>query len=239
MRLLHRRRKRNRKRRRKRSWQKRHPKRKKAKVSEGEDKASDANPDNPNPFRMFVGGIAWHVEEEGVRKAFSECGEVVDIKLLMDKDTGKSRGIAFITMADQAGFDAAMKYDGEYYEGRPLNVSKANSTGGNPKGKGKGKDGKDGKGKGKGPGEKPAGCTSVVVKGLSYDATEEDLKEIFGKCNGGPSNVKLLWDDDIGKSKGVALIDFHNTEAVDEAMKLTETFLKGRAFFLRYSEWAP
>merc|ERR1711976_565454 len=105
---------------------------------------------------------------------------------MMDLDTGKSKGIAFITMADKAGFDAALKYDGEEYAGRKINVSKANSTGGkgnNGKGKGDGK-GKDkgkgkSKGKGKGIGEKPEGCTSVVVEGLSFEVTSEDLKECF------------------------------------------------------------
>mmetsp|Transcript_53864 Transcript_53864/g.136769 ORF Transcript_53864/g.136769 Transcript_53864/m.136769 type:complete len:336 (-) Transcript_53864:90-1097(-) len=108
----------------------------------------EADDSDPNPYRLFVGGIPWSVEEDQLRKDFSECGEIVDLKLMMDMETGKSKGIAFITYSDEAGFQAALKFDGKEYAGRKLNISKANSTGGKSKGKGKGKDGK-GKGKGK------------------------------------------------------------------------------------------
>jgi len=224
------------------------PAKKKKKSTNDEDEGEKEAPkketavgEDPNPFRLFIGGVAYDVDQETLHKDFSECGEVVDIKLMMDLDTGRSKGIAFITMADQAGYDAALKYDGQEYAGRPLNVSKAKSTGnkgkgkdGKGEGKGKGKD--KGKSKGKGIGEKPDGCTSVVVKGLSYEVTSEDLTECFKNCGKGATNVKLLCDADTGASRGMAFVDFDDTNAVDEAMKLTETFLKGRAFFMRYSE---
>ncbi|CAE8642264.1 unnamed protein product [Polarella glacialis] len=194
-----------------------------------------AEDDGPNPFRLFVGGIAWSVDEEQLKTDFAECGEVADCHLLMDKETGSSRGICFVTMADQAGYDKALAFDGEEYAGRKLNVSKANSTGKDGKGKGKGKDGK-GKGKGKkGPGEKPAGCKSVVVKGLSYEATDDDLWEVFKGCAEGPTAVKLLTDRDTGSSKGIAFVDFTDDKGVDEAIKLNNTELKGRFFFMDYA----
>jgi len=200
-----------------------------------EDKADASTEES---FRLFVGGIAWSVDEDQLRKDFAECGEVADLKLLMDKETGKSRGIAFITMADKKGFDAALAFDGEDYAGRKLNVSVATSGGENGKGKagkGKGK-GKDGKGKGKGKTKtKPDGCTSVVVKGLSYEVTEEDLNKCFKACGGGPTNVKVLMDKETGQSRGMAFVDFDDTNAVDEAMKLSETNLKGRSFYMDYS----
>lgn len=205
-------------------------------------KADEAavNGEEPPIYRLFVGGVPYTVQEEQLKKDFSECGEVADIKLLMDRESGESRGIAFITMADKKGCDAALAYHGQEYAGRKLNVSMATSTGGvgtNGKGgKGKGKDGKaKGKGKSKAPQEKPAGCTSVVVKGLSYEVTQEDLQECFKACGQGPTNIKVLTDRDTGKSRGLAFVDFDDTNAVDLAMKLTETNLKGRSFFMDYS----
>merc|ERR1711957_1077346 len=96
---------------------------------------------------------------------------------------------------------------------------------------GKGKDGK-GKSKGKGPGEKPEGCMSVIAKGLAYEVTEDDLKALFAKTE--PINIKLLLNRETGMSSGRAFLDFSSPDAVDEAMKLTETELKGRRFFLDY-----
>jgi len=206
------------------------PVKKTQKSKEGADDSAE-----PESFRLFVGGIAWSVDEDQLRKDFTECGEVVDCKLLMDKETGKSRGIAFITMADKKGCDAALAFDGQDYAGRSLNVNMATSTGGKGKdGKGKGKD--KGKGKGKGKSKtKPDGCTSVVVKGLSYEVTQEDLEKCFKSCGEGATNVKILTDRETGQSRGMAFVDFDDTNAVDEAMKLSETNLKGRSFYMDYS----
>jgi len=213
----------------------------KASKAAGKEAANTPGNDEPN-LRLFVGGLAWTVTQETLQKDFSECGEIADCHLLMDKETGNSRGIAFITFKDEAGVQAALKYDGEDYAGRSINVAISNREGSKGKGKGKGKDskgkgkGKDGKGKGKGPGPKPAGCSSVVVKGLSYEVTEDDLYTVFESCgSSGPSNVKVLMDWDSGKSKGIAFVDFDDTGAVDEAMKLSETELKGRCFFMDYA----
>ncbi|CAE8644107.1 unnamed protein product, partial [Polarella glacialis] len=134
-------------------------------------KAEAVGDDGPNPFRLFVGGIAWTVDEKQLKKYFAKCGEVADLHLLMDKETRSSKGIAFVTMANKAGYDKAIAFDGEEYAGRKLKVSKANSVGGKDC-KGRGKDGK-GKGKGKGknePGEKPDDCK--VLRPVSLTESE-------------------------------------------------------------------
>lgn len=74
----------------------------------------------------------------------------------------------------------------------------------------------------------------------SYEATEGDLNKVFAKCGDGPTNVKILTDRDTGESKGMAFVDFEDGSAVEEAMKLTDTELKGRSFFMDYAkplEW--
>merc|ERR1712136_731811 len=90
------------------------------------------------------------------------------------------------------------------YGGRTIKVQKPTPAEG--KGKGKGKDGK-GKDKGKsngknnGPGEKPEGCLAVVLKGLAYSVNEQDLKDAFKKCGGGPTSVRMLNDKESGEFK--------------------------------------
>jgi len=66
-------------------------------------------------------------EEAVLHKDFSECGEIVDLKIIRDRETGLSRGIAFITYANMTGVEAALKYDGEDYGARPLKVSRVQS----------------------------------------------------------------------------------------------------------------
>jgi len=197
---------------------------------------------------VFVRGLPFSCTEESLTKDFADCGELVSLRMPLN-DEGSCRGIAFIKYTSKEGMDKAMAFNETDYGGRTIFCSDAAIK---PEGKGKGKDGKgkgkDGKGKGKGkdkgkskgPGPKPAGCTSVVVKGLSYEATDVDLQKVFGKCGSGPTNVKLLTDRETGESRGMAFVDFDDEKAVGEAMKLSETELKGRKFYMDYSkprEW--
>ncbi|CAE8611242.1 unnamed protein product [Polarella glacialis] len=150
---------------------------KEKKETKPKKEAEAVEDDGPNPFRLFVGGIAWTVDEKQLKKDFAKCGEVADLHLLMDKETKSSKGIAFFTMANKAGYDKAIAFNGEEYAGRKLKVSRANSIGGKDC-KGKGKDGKcKGKGKGKSePKEKPEDCKAVVVKHLCCEGTEDNFE---------------------------------------------------------------
>jgi hypothetical protein len=168
--------------------------------------------------RIFVGGLRHDVTEAVLHRDFAECGRILELKIMKDKETGLSRGFAFIRFADEAAVEAAMKYDGDDFGGQRLKISRA-----------------EGKGKGKAKNAKPKGCKSIVVKGLAFAATQDDLLSIFRKCGKkGPQNVKILKDKS-GESKGIAFVDFDDEQAVDEAMLLTETEVKGRRFFLDYA----
>jgi len=172
-------------------------------------------------YRLFVTGLAYSVTDEVLRRDFEECGELTDVKLLKDKVTGESKGIAYLTFKDKAGFDSALEYDGEEYGGRKLRVQKAEA-----KGSGRGS---------AGPGVKPNGCISVVVKGLAEDVTKSDLETTFKDCGNGPSNVGLLMDKATGKSRCTARIDFGDDGwGVEEAIKLNGSDLKGKPMVMTY-----
>ena len=52
--------------------------------------------------KLFVGGLAWATNDESLRAHFEQFGEVVDAKVITDRDTGRSRGFGFITYGDPA-----------------------------------------------------------------------------------------------------------------------------------------
>ena len=56
--------------------------------------------------KLFVGSLAWSATEEEVRAAFEQAGEVTSVTIPTDRETGRSRGFAFVEMADD---DAAKK----------------------------------------------------------------------------------------------------------------------------------
>jgi nucleolin len=82
--------------------------------------------------------------------------------------------------------------------------------------------------------EKPEGCTSVFVGGLSFGATEDDLRATFESC-GAIGNARIAWDRDMDRSKGFGYVDFEDADSVDAAVKLTGTMIQNRAIRVDYS----
>jgi len=85
--------------------------------------------------KLFVGGLAWATNDDGLRQAFEAYGEVTDAKVINDRETGRSRGFGFVTFADAAAGETAMaEMDGKPLDGRTIRVNEANdrrSGGGN------------------------------------------------------------------------------------------------------------
>ncbi|XP_047055506.1 glycine-rich RNA-binding protein 2, mitochondrial-like [Lolium rigidum] len=76
--------------------------------------------------KLFVGGLSYSTDEGTLRDAFSHYGEVVDAKIIIDRDTGRSRGFGFITYAaDEHASSAIMALDGKDLHGRNIRVSPA------------------------------------------------------------------------------------------------------------------
>jgi nucleolin len=81
-----------------------------------------AGPGGYVPRRVFVGGMPYHYTEDKIREYWGWCGEVESIDLMTFPDSGRFRGIAFITFADEDGFHAALSCNGENLEGQTLKV---------------------------------------------------------------------------------------------------------------------
>ena len=76
--------------------------------------------------KVFVGGISWNTDTEGLRMAFEKFGEVSDAKVITDRETGRSRGFGFITFeADDAASKAISEMDGQDLDGRTIKVNAA------------------------------------------------------------------------------------------------------------------
>ena len=76
--------------------------------------------------RLYVGNLAFHTTEDVIQKAFAECGEVSEVKLVIDRETGRSRGFAFVQMTTSEGAQKAIaQLHGAMLDGRPLRVNEA------------------------------------------------------------------------------------------------------------------
>jgi RNA recognition motif-containing protein len=88
--------------------------------------------------RLYVGNLPYSVTEDALRDLFSQHGEVRAVQVVMDRDTGRPRGFAFVEMED--GQAAIQALDGQPFEGRNLrvNVAREREAGGGGGGGGRG-----------------------------------------------------------------------------------------------------
>ncbi|CAA2992605.1 glycine-rich RNA-binding 2-like [Olea europaea subsp. europaea] len=81
-------------------------------------------------YRCFVGGLAWATTDQSLEQAFAEFGEVIESKIINDRETGRSRGFGFVTFKDdQSMRDAIEGMNGQDLDGRNITVNKAQSRG--------------------------------------------------------------------------------------------------------------
>ncbi|MGE5213666.1 MAG: RNA recognition motif domain-containing protein [Nitrospirota bacterium] len=77
-------------------------------------------------MKLYVGNLSFETTENDLQDLFEQHGQVSEVRLMMDRMTGKSRGFAFITMNDGAQAKAAMgALNGREFNGRPLTVNEA------------------------------------------------------------------------------------------------------------------
>ncbi len=76
--------------------------------------------------KLYVGNLAFATTEDSLKNVFEGSGEVTEVKLILDRETGRSRGFAFVTMstAEQAR-QAVERMNGAVVDGRSLRVNEA------------------------------------------------------------------------------------------------------------------
>jgi RNA recognition motif-containing protein len=75
--------------------------------------------------KMYVGNLAFQSTEDDIQNLFSQYGEVKSVNLITDRDTGRSRGFAFVEMDDGAADQAMQNLDGTDFDGRNLKINEA------------------------------------------------------------------------------------------------------------------
>lgn len=88
--------------------------------------------------KLFVGSLSWNTTDEGLRRAFEKFGEVLEAKVIKDRDTDRSRGFGFVSFANpKDAMDAMQAMDGQELDGRTIKVNEAQERergGGGPRG---------------------------------------------------------------------------------------------------------
>jgi len=76
--------------------------------------------------RLYVGNLSFQATTETLKAAFASMGEVVDVHIVTDRESGQSRGFGFVTMGSaQEAQNAIAQLNGTMIEGRPVRVNEA------------------------------------------------------------------------------------------------------------------
>jgi cold-inducible RNA-binding protein len=75
---------------------------------------------------LYVGGLPYSTTDETVRGLFAEVGDVSSVRVIMDRETGQSKGFAFVEMTNDAeALLAVQQFNGYQMDGRSLTVNEA------------------------------------------------------------------------------------------------------------------
>jgi RNA recognition motif-containing protein len=76
--------------------------------------------------KLYVGNLPFSINDQSLGDIFAQIGQVVSAKVIMDRDTGRSKGFGFVEMStDEEAQKAIAQYDGGELEGRQLRVNEA------------------------------------------------------------------------------------------------------------------
>ncbi|KAI6897343.1 hypothetical protein KC316_g7888 [Hortaea werneckii] len=76
--------------------------------------------------KLFIGGLAWHTDDQTLRSKFEEFGQVDEAIVVKDRDTGRSRGFGFVRFAEESAAENAIaQMNNVEFDGRQIRVDKA------------------------------------------------------------------------------------------------------------------
>jgi nucleolin len=174
---------------------------------------------------VFVGQLSWNIDNDWLASEFAECGEVVQARVMIDRESNRSRGFGYVEFADLEAAAKAVALNGKEVDGRAIKVNYAAPR--PPPNTEKRADRF---------GDKTNEPAPVLFVGnLSFSVNEDTLHETFAQ-HGDVQSVRIPTDRESGAPKGFAYVEFGDVEQAKSAFEaLKGTDLDGRTLRLDYA----
>ncbi|GMM33810.1 Hrp1 protein [Saccharomycopsis crataegensis] len=165
---------------------------------------------NRDQGKMFVGGLNWETSEDKLKEYFSKFGEIIDLTIMRDNVTGRSRGFGFLTFKSSSSVDEVVKTQ-HILDGKVIDPKRAI------------------------PREEQDKTGKIFVGGIAPEVTEKDFDEFFSKF-GNVIDAQLMIDKDTRRSRGFGFVTYDSPEAVDNVCQNQYLELKGRRMEIKRAE---
>jgi nucleolin len=175
-----------------------------AEASEGEEGAQAEH-------KLYIGNLSWNSTDEDLQEIFGEFN-VVEASVVMDRNTGRSRGFAFVTLASAEDMERAMAAtNGVDVDGRELRVSQA-QTAGERRDRPMRMDGER-----RPQRNRDADNRRVYFGNLSWGMDHLDLQDLCGEF-GSVEDSRLITDRETGRSRGFGFVTMSSEAEADEVV---------------------
>lgn len=149
--------------------------------------------------RIYIGNLSTHTTERELRELFERAGRVVSVRIMVDRDTGRSKGFGFVEMGREEAEQAIRQLHRAELNGHPLSVTEARP-------------------RPESAADRGLPAVQLFVGHLPYEVTAAELRTLFSAA-GLVSTVSLPVDRESGKPRGFAFIEFPDRAQAQEAIR--------------------
>ena len=189
---------------------------------------------------LFCGNLSWNVDEDWLTREFEEFGELQGVRVITDRESGRSKGFGYVEFTDPAHAAAALEAkNGALIDGREVRLDFSTGKQNQKSGQGSTPQQRSSE-RAQRYGDIPKEpSTTLFVGNISFDATQDMVYEAFAEF-GNIQGVRLPTDRETGNPKGFGYVEMSSLDEAKAAFEgLAGAEIGGRPIRLDYSTPKP